>query len=325
MCNKMNNFDVVSHFFAVLPIFLTFMYDLTYLGIFSTITVIMSLVHHWYPENDYLTHVDEFFASALIFVAFLVYVENTYVYAGSSVVLLFFVVYFDIFVDVDLVTIFVGIIVFATVSMFLYDKEIRKVKRSVYDVWNPYFISFITTQLMAIVFYLWGAYEPDQPYAHSFWHVFAFVSFGSLVVHISPNKNDILNRVSFYWLGSVPCRLFIAWVLIDWETASWESRLPVFFVFSILVVPILLKIPRMSLRFVISLLYVALVVLILLGDMYSAGWVLVSSTIVSMGDWFVKNNLAMEALAVEKSTRPYVVQEQVEIKTIDSKEIKLRL
>ena len=319
----MNNFDIVSHYFAILPIFLTFMYDLTYLGIFSTVTVFMSLVHHWYPENNYLTHVDEFFASSLIFVSFLIYVENTYIYAGTAVVLLLFVVYFDLYVDIDLVTIFVGIIVFGTISMFVYNKEIRKISNRVYDVWNPYFISFVLTQALAVVFYLWGAYEPDQPYAHSFWHVFAFVGFGSLVAHISPNTNEILNRVSFYWLGSIPCRLFIAWVLIDWETASWESRLPVFFVFAALAAPILYKIPRLSFRFFVSLLYVALVILILFGHMYSAGWVLVSSTLVSMGDWLMKNNIALADIAVVRKPTSYIVQEKVEIKTI--KEINLRL
>lgn len=322
--DKYCQFDIVSHWFAILPIFLSYMYSFTFLGTFSAVTVAMSLVHHSYPDNNYLTHADEFFASTLIFLSFLVYVENTYAYAFSSILLLGGVVYFDIFVDVDLVTIFVGIVLFGGVSMFIYDKEIRKLKRSVYNIWNPYFISFIMTQLLAIIFYMWGSNEPDQPYAHSFWHVFAFVSFGSLVVHICPNKNEILNRVSFYWLGSVPCRLFIAWVFIDWDTASWESRMPVFIVFFILAAPILMKVRWKSLRFLISVLYVALVVLILFGHMYSAGWVLVTSTILSMIDWVSKNNILLEDLDVQATDTPYVVQDAVEIQTFDS-EIKLRL
>ena len=199
-----NYFDMASHIFAALPIALTYFYNLTYLFVFAIFTVFVSLAHHAYSENEILTHVDEFFASSLIFISFLVYVENAYVLAGAAVFFLAFVVFFDIFVNIDIVTIFVGFVVFCTFFMFAYDREIRHLQSKVYNIWDPYFLSFVLTQLLAIVFYLWGAYDDDEPYAHAFWHVFAFVSFASLVVHVCPNTNKTLDRVLFYWLDQFP-------------------------------------------------------------------------------------------------------------------------
>ena len=79
-----NDFDMASHIFAALPIALTYFYNLTYLFVFAIFTVFVSLAHHAYSENEILTHVDEFFASSLIFISFLVYVE-TLTFAGAAV------------------------------------------------------------------------------------------------------------------------------------------------------------------------------------------------------------------------------------------------
>lgn len=324
----MNAFDLVSHFFALLPIYLTYAYRLPYLLVLSVFTVLVSLLHHWYPENNLFTHIDEFFASSLIFITFLVYIENAYVFASASVFLLLFVVYFDVFVDIDLVTIFVGLVVFCSFFMFAYDREIRHAKNKVYDIWNAYFISFLSTQALAIGFYLWGAYDVDEPYAHAFWHVFAFVSFASLVVHISENPNETLNRVLFYWLGSIPSRLFISWVFIDWGKASWDSRAPVVVIFLLLAVPIVLRrSPELfSLETAVGVLYVIVNALIIAGLMSAAGWVLLSSTCVSSAAWFMRNDISTMDLEVKRAAKPVmvVVGEPVRVDTKKTK-IQLRL
>ena len=321
----MNVFDLVSHFFALLPIYLAYAYKLSYLFVLSVFTVFVSLLHHWYPENVLFTHIDEFFASSLIFISFLVYIEDAYIFASASVFLLLFVVYFDVFVDIDLVTIFVGLVVFCTFFMFAYEREIQHSKKKVYNIWNPYFLSFLSTQFLAIGFYLWGAYDSDEPYAHAFWHVFAFVSFASLIVHVSKNPNETINRVSFYWLGSIPCRLFITWVFIDWGKASWESRTPVIVVFFLLSLPVVLRRkPLASLENMVGVLYIIVTAFIVSGSMSAAGWILLASTCVSSAAWFMRNDITSMDFKVKTDSKPTVVQSSVQVDTVESK-IQLRL
>lgn len=283
----MNAFNVASHFFAILPITLAYAYELTYLFVLSLFTVTVSIAHHVYEENSVLTHIDEFFASALIFVAILVYIENAYMTAGASLILLGIIVYIDFFVDLDVVTIFVGVVLFSSFFAFAYEREFKHLKTKAYDIYSPYFISFVATQAAAAGFYLWAAYDTEEKYAHAFWHVLAFVSFASLIAHVSTRADEYLNRVLFYWLGSIPCRVFIAWVFIDWAKASWVSRVPVLILFTLLVIPIAIRGMRF---FLINILYIAMLVCIVAGEMRAAGWLLLSSTVVSAISWCNKQN-----------------------------------
>ena len=110
-----------------------------------------------------------------------------------------------------------------------------------------------------------------------------------------------MNRVAFYWLGSVPCRLFISWVFIDWGTASWESRVPVVIVFILLSLPVILR-RSPGVQSFINVLYIAVVVCIITGSLRAAGWALFASTCVSSSVWFMRNDKVFK-----KVSKPLVV------------------
>lgn len=281
----MNEFDVFSHIFSVLPLSLTYVYNMPLLFYLTFVVVLVSVCHHSYPTNVYLEHVDEFFASSLIFVSFFVYVETSYVLAFVSVFCLLFVIPLDFIVHADLVTIFAGFVLFVSVCLFVYQMEILRLDGRVYNIRDPYFISFVVTQMLSIGFYLWGAIDEEQRYAHSFWHLFAFVSFGSLVAHVADEADENMNRVLFYLCGSLPSRLFISWVFIDWGETGWESRIPVFLTFVALTIPVVMRKPWVGVSLVINALYVVLDAFILFGRMRVAGWLLLSSTLLSAWHW----------------------------------------
>jgi hypothetical protein len=123
---------------------------------------------------------------------------------------------------VNIINFFVGLIVFAAVLIFFYESHTLNDTPQRLNVKDTYFISFTCTQLIALAFFFWD----KDPYAHSLWHLFAFVSLGSAIAHIHENDDDV-KRNAFYILGSIPSRLFVSAILIHWSTANHPTNLPV--------------------------------------------------------------------------------------------------
>ena len=68
-----------------------------------------------------------------------------------------------------------------------------------------------------------------------FWHLFAYVSLGSVLAHCgslrseTPKTDDDkkFERILFYWLASIPSRFYIAYVLMEWGSTTDENALPI--------------------------------------------------------------------------------------------------
>ena len=217
----MNEFDMASHLFAVLPMYMAYVTKQMYLLYFTIITTIISLAYHS-DENSISLHLDEFASCALIIVTFMAYVNDVYKPTYIALTLLLAVVLIDYYADVDIVNFFVGLTVFTAMLIFFYERRTLKETPQRLKIRDAYFISFISTQIIAVAFFLWD----KDPYAHSLWHLFAFVSLGSAIAHIHENDEDVKRKV-FYVLGSVPSRLFTSAILIHWSTAEHPNNLPV--------------------------------------------------------------------------------------------------
>lgn len=273
----MNGFDLVSHFFGTLPIYMAYTTNQIHLLIFTLITVITSFIYHL-DENKVSLHFDEFASSALIVVTFMTYINGMYKSTYLALALLLGVVITDYYLDFDLVTIFVGLVVFTSILVFIHEKRTLKVQPQRLNVTDIYFLSFVSTQVIAIAFFLWD----KDPYAHSLWHLFAFTSLGSAIAHVHENDMDLKRKV-FYWLGSIPSRLFISAILIHWDTVQYPHNLPIA-AFALLGIG-----TRKRLQ---GGLYIAMGILVLVEfkhNMAVAGGVLILSTILSARSWLQTN------------------------------------
>lgn len=217
----MNWFDLVSHFFAALPLYMAYKTNQTELLVFTAITAIISIIYHLHETNLSLLF-DEFASCALIVVTFMVYLNQVYKPTYIAIALLVILVLIEYIYNISIINFFVGISVLTAMFIFLYERRTTKDTPQRLKINDAYFISFIITQTIAVAFFVWD----QDPYAHSFWHLFAFVSLGSAIAHIHENDAD-LKRVVFYCLGSIPTRLFLSAVFIHWRTASYPNNLPV--------------------------------------------------------------------------------------------------
>lgn len=217
----MNGFDLASHLFSALPLYMAYTTRQTYLLYFTIITTLISLVYHT-DENNISLHLDEFASCALIVVTFMTYVNDVYRPTYVALGLLLVVVIVDYYAKLDIINFYVGLVAFIALLIFFYERRTVKEMPQRLKVKDAYFISFVVTQCMAVAFFLWD----KDPYAHSLWHLFAFVSLGSAIAHIHENDEDI-KRKAFYVLGSIPSRLFISAILIHWSTAENPDNLPV--------------------------------------------------------------------------------------------------
>ena len=107
----MNGFDMASHLFAALPLYMAYITNQTYLLYFTAITTIISLIYHS-DENIISLHLDEFASCALIVVTFMAYVNKVYKPTYVAIGLLFVVVLVDYFSEFDIVNFYVGAAVF---------------------------------------------------------------------------------------------------------------------------------------------------------------------------------------------------------------------
>lgn len=231
----MNGFDIGSHIFSLLPIYMSYRTKQLYLLYFTIITTIISLIYH-VDENAISLHVDEFASSALIIVTFMVYMDEVYKPTYLAVALLLAVVIIDYYTQWDIVMFFVGLIALISIAVFFYERRTLEETPHRLKMKNAYFASFIITQIIAIAFFLWD----KDPYAHSLWHLFAFVSLGSAIAHIHENDENMKRKV-FYCLGSIPSRIFISAILIHWDTAVYPDNIPIAVGSFILALALLIK------------------------------------------------------------------------------------
>ena len=217
----MNWFDIASHLFVALPLYMAYITNQTLLIYSILVTTIISLAYHS-NENTISLHLDEFASCALIVVTFMIYINNVYRPTYVALGFLLIVVIVDYFADVDIINYYVGLVVFVAVLLFFYERQTLKETPQRLKIKDVYFVSFLFTQMIAIAFFLWD----KDPYAHSLWHLFAFVSLGSAIAHIHENDQDLKRKV-FYVLGSIPSRLFISAILIHWNTSSPSYNIPV--------------------------------------------------------------------------------------------------
>ena len=286
----MNGFDLASHLFAALPIYMAYVTGQSYLLYFTVVTTIISLVYHS-DENNISLHLDEFASCALIVVTFMTYVNDVYKPTYVALGLLLVVVLIDYYAEMDIINFYVGLTVFVALLIFFYERRTVKEMPQRLNMKDAYFISFITTQMIAVAFFLWD----KDPYAHSLWHLFAFVSLGSAIAHIHENDEDVKRKV-FYVLGSIPSRLFISAILIHWSTAENPNNLPVAVGTLILAAVLLIKPVRDMWKgdrsyFLLlhGLSYIAIAVFLFVHMEYNAliaGVWLILDTIVSFYMWY---------------------------------------
>ena len=308
----MNGFDMGSHFFSLLPIFIAYKTKQMFLLYFTLATTIISLVYHS-DENIVSLHIDEFASSALIIVTLMMYMDKVYKATYLAIALLLAVVIVDYYTEANVVPFFVGMVIVVSTMVFLYERRTLKVIPQRLKVKNAYFISFVTTQFTATAFFLWD----KDPYAHSLWHLFAFVSLGSAIAHIHEN-DEIMKRQIFYCLGSIPSRIFISIILIHWDTAVYPHNIPVAIVFIVLALALItksLKDPWGGFRSLIKLLhsvsYIISSVIILLGTSNNVRipgvWFLVD-TILSAFTWYNNNKPMLKAVSNKETTENKKIQ-----------------
>ena len=277
----MNGFDLASHMFAILPAYMAYVTKQNYLLAFTMITTIISFIYHL-NETKLSLVFDEFASCALIIVTAMIYMNNVYKPAYIALAILLVVVIINYYVEADVIDYFVGVVVVAAVLVFIYERKTLKEIPQRLKVKDAYFASFLCTQIIAISFFIWD----KDPYAHSLWHLFAFVSLGSAIAHIHENDAD-LKRIVFYCLGSIPSRLFIAAIFIHWKTAPYPSNLPVAIGAILLGIPMIAR-PGKTLH---GLSYIGICGIIFLEkyNMLIAGMWLIGDTLISGYVWYGRN------------------------------------
>lgn len=286
---------MASHLFAALPIYMAYRTQQLYLVYFTVITTLISLIYHS-NENNISLHLDEFASCALIVVTFMTYVNDVYRPTYVALGLLFVVVLVDFYADLNIINFYVGLTAFVALMIFFYERRTVKEIPQRLKIRDAYFISFIVTQFMAVAFFLWD----KDPYAHSLWHLFAFVSLGSAIAHIHENDEDVKRKV-FYVLGSIPSRLFISAILIHWSSAGNPDNLPVAIGTLVLAFVLLAKPTRdiwrggrNKLLLLHGISYIGIAVFILLdieNNVRFAGIWLIVDTIVSFYMWYKRGQV----------------------------------
>jgi len=280
----MNGFDLASHMFAALPIYMAYATKQYYLLAFTFIATIISFIYHL-NETKLSLVFDEFASCALIVVTFMVYMNHVYNPTYIALVVLLIVVIIDYYVEADLVDYFVGMVVLTAVLVFLYERKTLTEKPQRLKVKDAYFASFLTTQIIAVAFFIWD----KDPYAHSLWHLFAFISLGSAIAHIHENDED-MKRIVFYCLGSIPSRLFLSAIFIHWRTASYPNNLPVAIGTILLGIPMVARSMGKPLT-LHGLSYIGIGGIIFLkkDNMLIAGIWLIGDTLISGYVWYGRN------------------------------------
>ena len=148
----MNGFDMASHLFASLPMYMAYRTQQVYLLYFTVVTTIISLIYHS-NENSISLHLDEFASCALIVVTFMTYVNDVYKPTYVALALLLAVVIIDYYSGLDIINFYVGFAAFVALVIFLYERRTVEEMPQRLKVKERYFISFVVTQCLAVAFF----------------------------------------------------------------------------------------------------------------------------------------------------------------------------
>ena len=306
---------MVTHFFALLPISISYYYGETLICIFIVISTLVSLVYHSDESNRELHYSDHFFSNALIILTFILYLDHAYKLATVLMALLAVFVIVEYNNDVNIIPFFVGFVCACAVVMFFYEKVVVKNSSSRFNYRNAYFLSFFVTQIIAVGFFVWD----EDPYAHSFWHLFAFTSLASVLAHVcsldceseKTTENRHIDRILFYWLGSLPSRFYISAVLLHWGSTTNMKALPLAITFLFLASSMVVqrKSPHAKMK---ATSYSIIAGVLFFGDQISlAGGILLADTILSAAGWFARKK-TVEKIKYE----PVKKVEQMELKNL---------
>ena len=305
-------FDLVSHFFALLPLAVLGSYLQKDMGkkkpslilfIFLVFAVTFSIVYHAIDKTSESFHtwqtIDRFTSSAIVILTFWLYIDRINYWVTTAILGIILVSVLleansvfgsDWIVDgILLLFILVAIIIF-------FCRKCQGAEERIYKLEDPFLGSFFLTQILAVAFFLFDT----DPYFHSLWHMFAFISLGSVIIHSLPgekNKYGEFDREFYvgmlYWLGSLPSRLFISWIFIDMgEGEGW----PLGIVFAVLWLPMMYGLKKlwdnemMSERRKKTIIKGAVTYLCMFSFLFAqmigvAGWILFFDTIVSGFIW----------------------------------------
>ena len=287
-----------THLFAILPLSISYYYNETLICIFIVIATLISLIYHSDETNKEFHHLDHFFSSSLIILTFVLYLEHAYKLTVVSLVLLAVFVLIEYHNDINIIEWFVGFVALASIVVFVYEKHFLNNPSQRFDYKSFYFLGFFFTQLLAVGFFVWD----KEPYAHSFWHLFAFISLGAVLAQTCSLTNDSektpknkkFDRIVFYWLGSVPSRLYISYVLLDWGSTSNTKALPVAITFLLLAVSMVVQ-RKSSHAKTKATSYSIIAGVMFFGDHIDlAGGVLAVDTILSAAGWFRRKQNKIE-------------------------------
>ncbi len=308
-----NWFDIGTHFFALLPIAVSIHYREFIIMVFLILSTIVSLIYHADESNKEFHYLDHFFSSGLVSITFLLYVEHAYKITAVILILLAGFAYIEYVNDYNIIVWFVGFIGVLATGLFAYEKFYKKNKSKRFDYKDMYFIGFFVTQLLAIFFFLWD----KDPYSHSFWHLFAYISLGSVLTHTGSLKTEVqksekdkeIDQVLFFWLASLPSRIYISIVLIDWGTTTQENSIPIAIAFLLLGASMVAnrKSEHANNK---ALAYAIISGILFFGDRLElAGGILLADTVISAVYWMRKNVWTNTDKKVEKIAPDFAVDE----------------
>ena len=184
-------FDLVTHIFILFPIVILFRFtDLNTKLPFSTdenvvllyltlMLLLISFCHHLFPNELWLEAVDEGFVGINILYVFFVYIDEIHWgWTAAAAVLHIVFIILDAVYSTPLAIIATGIWTFIAITVFMCKHKNPK---------SMYLLSALLFAILAAVMFLDNIREEDF-FKHSLWHLFAFVSFGYLVMYAVTSK-----------------------------------------------------------------------------------------------------------------------------------------
>lgn len=295
-------FDLVSHFFALLPLAVLWEPARSndrksqILFVFLLVATICSVIYHAVSDPKGTLHtIDRFTSCTIIVLTFWLYIDDLWRWSFGAIIVVLLFVLLEANKVIDSMVI-EGLVLFLVLfALCIYFAQLcsvssddRKYNRK-YNLKDPFFGSFFLTQILAIYFFV----EDINPYYHSLWHLFAFVSLGSVITHTLKSQGFEKEVAMFYLLGSLPSRLFISWIFIDWHKGEGVYVGSVFtFLALFMIIGCCVKDPSgmMTTRRKRTVIKGAVTYSIIVGLLFSenigaAGWLLFGDTIISAGLW----------------------------------------
>lgn len=186
-------FDLVTHVFILFPIVILFRFtDLNMKLPFSTdknvilfystlLLLLISFFHHLFPNELWLEAVDEGFVGFNIIYVFFVYIDDLHWgWVVLAAALHIVCIALDAVYSTSFAIFLTGVWAFIAITVFMCKHK------------NPFSIHLLFALLFAILasaMFIDNIREEDF-FKHSLWHLFAFVSFGYLVMHAVTSKLD---------------------------------------------------------------------------------------------------------------------------------------